>query len=148
MADQLVPASIEDKAWLECLRRDVYQELFKSTFGGWDEARHTRQFEDCWQRAGIWIINVDGVRVGMIQLFEQPDAIEVGEIQIKPSHQSQGIGSRILNHTIAQAHKQHKKVLLSVALKNEPALQLYQRLGFQKVGQNDTHNHMAFNLQS
>ena len=38
MADQLVPASIEDRAWLERLRRYVYQDLFKATFGKWDEA--------------------------------------------------------------------------------------------------------------
>ena len=106
MADQLVPASIEDRAWLERLRRYVYQDLFKATFGKWDEARHARQFEACWERGGIWIINVNDMRVGMIQLFEQPDAVEVCEIQIQPSHQSQGIGSRILKNTIARAHKQ------------------------------------------
>jgi len=148
MADQLVPASIEDRAWLERLRRYVYQDLFKATFGKWDEARHARQFEACWERGGIWIINVNDMRVGMIQLFEQPDAVEVCEIQIQPSHQSQGIGSRILKNTIARAHKQQKRVLLSVALKNKRALQLYHRLGFQKAGQSETHNHMVFDLAS
>src|SRR5436309_8232800 len=99
MADELVPASIEEKGWLEHLRRDVYQELFKATFGGWDEARHARQFAECWERGCISIIKVDGAPVGMIQLFEQPDAVEVGEIQIRPSHQSEGIGSRVLKDT-------------------------------------------------
>ena len=148
MADQLVPASIEDKAWLERLRRDVYQELFKATFGGWDEARHARQFRECWERGGISIIKVDGERVGMIQLFDQPDAVEVGEIQIEPRHQNEGIGSRVLQETVARAHKQRKRVLLSVGLKNARALQLYQRLGFQKVAQNNTHNHMALDPRS
>ena len=143
MIYQLVPASIEDEAWLEQLRRDVYQELFMATFGGWDEARHSRHFSECLQRGGISIIEVDGGRVGMIQMFDQPDAVEVGEIQIQPSYQKQGIGSRVLKEVIARAHEQRKKVLLSVALKNEGAYRLYQRLGFQKVGNNDTHNLMA-----
>jgi ribosomal protein S18 acetylase RimI-like enzyme len=147
MADELIPASVEDKAWLERLRRDVYQELFKATFGGWDEGRHVRQFKECWERGHISIIKVDTSRVGMIQLFEQGGALDVGEIQIQPSHQSQGIGSRILKDTIAQAHKQGKKVTLSVGLKNDRALQLYQRLGFRKVAQSETHQHMVFDLQ-
>jgi ribosomal protein S18 acetylase RimI-like enzyme len=148
MVYQLVPASIEDEAWLERLRRDVYQELFRATFGSWDEGRHARQFGECLNRGGISIIEVDGVRVGMIQLFDQPDAVEVGEIQIQPSHQNQGIGSRVLKDTIAQVHEQRKKVLLSVALKNERAYRLYQRLGFQRVAHNDTHNLMVCDLQS
>ena len=140
MAYQLVPASIEDDAWLERLRREVYQELFTATFGGWDEARHARQFGECLSRGGISIIEVDGARVGMIQLFDQPDAVEVG--------QNQGIGNRVLQDTIARVHDQRKKVLLSVALKNEQAYRLYQRLGFQKVAHNDTHNLMVCDLQS
>src|SRR6476660_6731346 len=76
------------------LRRDVYQELFKMTFGSWDETRHARQFGECLNRGGISIIEVDGAPVGMIQLFDQSDAVEVGEIQIQPSHPNQGIGTR------------------------------------------------------
>jgi ribosomal protein S18 acetylase RimI-like enzyme len=79
----------------------------------------------------------------MIQLFDQPDAIGIGEIQIQPSYQNRGIGTRLLRDTINRAHEQHKKVSLSVALKNERAYRLYERLGFQKVAQNDTHNFMV-----
>jgi ribosomal protein S18 acetylase RimI-like enzyme len=147
MTYQLIQASIEDEAWLERLRRDVYQELDIATFGTWDEARHGRQFGECWNHGGISIIEVEGARVGMIQLFDQPDAVEVGEIQIQPSHQNQGIGSRVLKDTIARFHEQRKKVLLSVALKNERAYRLYQRLGFQKIAHNDTHNLMACDPQ-
>ena len=148
MVYRLMPASIEDEAWLERLRRDVYQELFRATFGSWDEGRHARQFTECLNRGGISIIEVDGLRVGMIQLFDQPDAVEVGEIQIQPNHQNQGIGGRVLKDTIARVHEQRKKVLLSVALKNERAYRLCERLGFQRVAHNDTHNLMACDPQS
>jgi ribosomal protein S18 acetylase RimI-like enzyme len=148
MAYELVPALTEDKEWLERLRRDVYQELFKATFGGWDEVRHIRQFAECWERGHISIITVESVRVGMIQLFEDPDAMEVGEIQIQSSYQSRGIGSGILRDTVARAHKQRKNVRLSVGLKNDRAFQFYQRLGFQKVAQSETHHHMVFEFRS
>lgn len=143
MQYRLVQTSVEDEAWLESLRRVVYQELFVATFGGWDEARHVRQFRECWMRGGISVIEIGSERVGMIQLFERADGIEVGEIQILPSHQNLGIGGRVLRDTIAQAHEQRRKVSLSVGLKNERAYQLYERLGFRKVASDATHNHLS-----
>ena len=98
MAYQLVSAVPEDEAWLEQLRRAVYQELFLATWGGWDEARHLRHCAECWERGGISRIEIDGVRVGMIQLFDHPDGIEIGEIQIQPSYQNRGIGARLLRY--------------------------------------------------
>ncbi len=132
MIYQLVPASVEDEAWLEQLRRDVYQELFMATFGDWDEARHSRQFSECLNRGGISIIEIDGGRVGMVQLFDQPDAVEVGEIQIQPSYQKRGIGSRVLKEVSARAHEQRKKVLLSAALKERGSLPALSTVGASK----------------
>ena len=148
MSYRLVPALDRDEAWLERLRREVYRELFDATFGGWDEVRHLRQFSECWKQGGISVVEVDGVPVGMIQLFGRPDGLEVGEIQILPGHQNLGIGSRVLRDVIAQCHEQRRKVLLSVALKNDRAYRLYERLGFKLVGSSDTHNHMCFDPPS
>ncbi len=39
MEYRLIGALASDEEWLERLRRDVYQELFQTTWGGWDEAR-------------------------------------------------------------------------------------------------------------
>jgi GNAT superfamily N-acetyltransferase len=143
MGYQLVPAAPEDQAWLEQLRRAVYRDLFFATWGGWDEGRHLRHCAQCWERGGIFRIEVNGVCAGMIQLFDQPAAIEVGEIQIQPSYQSRGIGTRLLKDTIARARALGKKVSLSTGLKNHRAFQLYERLGFRQVAQTDTHNHMV-----
>ena len=140
---QLVPATNDDEAWLEALRRAVYQELFDATFGGWDEDRHARQFRECWKQGGISIIGVDAWRVGMIQLFDRTNAIEVREIQILPNHQNLGIGSWVLRDTILRAHQQGRRVMLSVGLKNQRAYQLYERLGFRKIKCDETHNHMS-----
>jgi RimJ/RimL family protein N-acetyltransferase len=87
------------------------------------------------------------VRASAFQFFDLPDAVQVGEIQYSQVA-NQGISSRILKDTIARAHAKRKKVVLSVALKNERAYRLYQRLGFQKVAHNDTHNFMACDAHS
>jgi ribosomal protein S18 acetylase RimI-like enzyme len=138
----LIPATEDDKPWLEDLRRAVYQELFVATWGDWDEDRHQRHWAGCWERGEIRIIDIDGKRVGMIQLFEDEDAVQVGEIQIHPFHQSQGIGTNLLRDTIGRVHKQGKKVSLSTGIQNRRALQLYQRLGFRRIAQSETHDHL------
>ncbi len=139
---RLVPITAEDRPWLEELRRVVYHDLFVATWGSWDEDRHVRHFNECWERGDISAIELDGVRVGMIQLFEQPDAIELREIQIHPSYQNRGIGTLLLRDTVSRAHSHHKKVSLSTGLQNHSAVRLYERLGFVHVAQTETHYHM------
>jgi ribosomal protein S18 acetylase RimI-like enzyme len=140
---RLVPASTEDETWLGELRRSVYQELFRATFGGWDEARHIRHSKECWNSAHIAIIWIDAMRVGMVQTFEEADWVEIGEIQIQPSHQNLGIGSQILTDVIERSHLLGKSVRLSTGLKNERAHKWYRRLGFRSTGQSDTHYHFS-----
>jgi ribosomal protein S18 acetylase RimI-like enzyme len=142
MQYRLVEAAASDNDWLENLRRTVYQDLFQATWGGWDEARHQTHLAACLSKGHISIIEVGGSRVGMIQIFDEPAAIEVGEIQIQPADQNRGIGETVLRDIIAAAHSYGKPVSLRLGLKNERAFRLYQRLGFQQVAKTETHYNM------
>jgi len=139
---RLTDATPTDEPWLEALRRSVYQDLFVATWGAWDEERHRRHFAACMEAGRIFVIEVDGARVGMVQLFDEESSVEVGEIQIQPGDQSRGLGTRVLVDVMASARKHRKSVRLSVGLKNEGALRLYRRLGFKVVATTDTHYHM------
>ena len=142
MRYKLVPALPSDRDWLEALRRAVYQDLFVATWGGWDEARHQRHFAECIELGEINIVELHGERVGIIQIFDRADAIDIGEIQIEPDRQNRGIGTRVLLDIISAARVTKKPVRLSVALKNDNAFRLYTRLGFRQVGRSETHNLM------
>ena len=144
MIYNLENASEANRAWLEKLRRAAYYDLFLATFGTWDEERHQRHCDECWKKSAISLIVVGGSKVGMIQLFERADEIEVGEIQIHPDHQRQKIGTQLLQDVVARGHRQGKGIVLSVPLKNERAYRLYERLGFHCVGQNHTHYRLQF----
>ena len=139
---RLVRAVARDQRWLDQLRRSVYRDLFIAIFGSWDEEHHVRHTNECWDRGHISIIEVAGERVGMIQILDQPGSVEIGEMQIQPSHQSRGIGSRILSDIVNQTHKRGKSVRLSVALKNERAYEFYRRCGFQEMAQTETHTQL------
>ncbi len=103
-----------------------------------------RHFAECWERGDIYVIEVEGARVGMAQLLDHADSIEIGEIQIQPAHQGRGIGSRVLRDTMAGAQVLGKKVSLSTGLQNHRAVSLYERLGFRRVAESETHIHMAY----
>ncbi len=127
---------------MDGLRRRAYAELFDATWGGWDEARHSRHFLGSMRRGHISIIEVDGDRVGMIQVFEDDRGVEVGEIQIDPSHQGRGIGTSVLLEVLSDADAQGREVSLRVGLRNDRAIRLYERLGFRTVERTATHRHM------
>jgi ribosomal protein S18 acetylase RimI-like enzyme len=79
----------------------------------------------------------------MIQVFNELDAIEVGEMQVQPRDQNRGIGATVLLDIIAMAHSYGKRVSLRVGLKNDRAFRLYRRLGFQQVAKTETRFDMA-----
>jgi len=52
---------------------------------------------------------------------------------VLPGYRGQGIGSDLLRHLIAAAQRQYPALSLSVSSEN-PAVRLYQRLGFEIIG--------------
>ena len=144
MKYRLVDASSADEAWLESLRRRVYADLFTATWGSWDEARHARHFSEQIRHGHISIIEVNGIQIGMIQLLEDQDGVEIRELQVDPCHQGQGIGTSVLLDVIRDASARGQDIRLSVGLKNQQAVRLYERLGFSSVGQSQTHLNMKY----
>lgn len=112
---------------------------FVATWGLWGEDRHRRHFSACMEHGHISVIEVGGERVGMIQLLEHADALEVAEVQIDPIHQGRGIGTDVLRSVISQAETHGRPVRLKVGLQNKGAIRLYERIGFAVVGQSETH---------
>jgi ribosomal protein S18 acetylase RimI-like enzyme len=148
MRYRLLRVATRDQRWLDRLRRGVYRDLFVATFGSWNEARHVRDTNECWDRGHISIIQVDGERVGMIQILDQAGSVEIGEMEIEPSQQNRGIGGRIMSDIINQAHKRGKSVVVSVALKNDHAYRFCERHGFRQVAQTETHRRLQCEPQS
>ena len=140
----LIPASNSDEEWLDTLRRRAYRKLFDATWGGWDEARHQRHFSESWNDGCISIIVTDGHPVGMIQLLEAGDSVEVAEIQILPEQQNLGLGAAVLADVIEVACRRNKFVSLYLGLKNTAAYRLYTRLGFKETERSDTHIYMTY----
>ena len=139
----LKPATDADQPWLDSLRRAAYRDLFDVTWGGWDETRHKRHFSEFWEAGNVSIVLIDGQPVGVVQLFDSEETIEIGEIQVLPDFQNRGIGSHILCSVIELARNEGKRASLHLGLKNYGAFRLYERLGFEETARSDTHIYMT-----
>lgn len=140
---QLRPAEEMDREFL-------YQVKKQSNFGyisdlwGWDEDVQRREFaQDFQQIQEFSIITIDGADAGFLQLQKGTDFLNVAEIHLLPPFQSQGVGSAVLKNI--QADAEGLPVLIGCFRANKRAYQLYQRLGFAPITENDTHFILIYN---
>ena len=76
------------------------------------------------------IIERDGSAVGRLYLDESPDQLHIIDIALLPDQRGGGFGTAILSDLLEDARNASKKVSIFVE-KNNPALTLYHRLGFE-----------------
>ena len=63
------------------------------------------------------------------------DDAEIMDIGVSKTHQRQGIAVAMMNHLISRARRQGaRRMLLEVSVVNDPAIALYHRFGFQRIG--------------
>ena len=75
--------------------------------------------------------------LGFFKVVSSKD-IYLAEIQIARSYQNKGIGSKIIKELIEEAKVKNKRIWLKV-IRGNPALKLYQRLGFVVFETSSTH---------
>lgn len=91
----------------------------------------------------IRIVMREAVAVGMLKLDRSADPWVVIQIQIDPAYQGQGLGTLIIRQLQAEVVARGVGLALSV-LKVNPAKALYDRLGFQVIGENGDSYEMRY----
>ena len=81
------------------------------------------------------IIEMDGRPIGRMWVDEWKDQIRLVDIALMPAYRAGGIGTRLLRDLFERGTKAGKPVTIHVESFN-PALRLYERLGFEKVDTN------------
>lgn len=84
----------------------------------------------------LWLIaEADGVVAGYVGSQTVLDSADMMNLAVSQDFRRQGIGEQLVNSlTEALAEKGVKTLLLEVRISNEPAKELYQKLGFEIVG--------------
>lgn len=79
--------------------------------------------------ASFQVISYDDVPIGRLYLDRRSDEIRIVDIALLPEYRGQGFGTYILKKIHLEAIKFHLPVRIHVE-KNNPAMQLYDRLGY------------------
>jgi len=88
-----------------------------------------------------FIVKQKEEQVGAIKYVETSNEIEILQLQILPNHQGKGIGKQLMNYMIQVSSSLNKDLILRV-LKENPARYLYERFGFQTIGEDQYEFHM------
>lgn len=82
--------------------------------------------------ASLQIIERDGISIGRLYVAHWEREIRIMDIALLPESRGSGIGTKLLRGLQEQASSAGKSLTIHVERFN-PALKLYQRLGFQQV---------------
>lgn len=82
--------------------------------------------------------------IGRLYIDRRADEIRIIDIALLPNFRGQGIGSGLLQKILLEGQHSQKPVRIHVE-QNNRALGLYERLGFQKIGENGVYFLMEWN---
>lgn len=147
----LRPATADDEAFLFQLyasTRDEFRLL------DWDEQQKQAlmkmqydarrfQYDESYPQAEASIILAGELPIGRLLVNESDREITLVDIALMPEHRNLGIGAELIQQLLNRAASAKKPVRLHV-LKSNPALNLYERLGFLRTGDQSMYFEMTF----
>ena len=117
----------EDLDWLDEFYESLMRPYVELTHV-WDENR----FREIYNTETISVIQLNGEDIGMLKTEKRKDHICLGDIQLKEAFQRRGIGTSLIRDLIEKAKADGLPLRLRV-LKENPVVELYNRLGFVKT---------------
>ena len=101
-----------------------------------------QQYDASYPQAESAIILCDDRPIGRRLVDRTAREITLIDIALLPEHRNAGIGTNLMQKLLAEAAEERKPVRLHV-LKSNPALRLYERLGFSRVGDHSMYFEMV-----
>ena len=95
------------------------------------QAQHAH-YQKHFPEASYQIIEQLGEPIGRLYLDRRPDELRIIDIALLPEKRGEGIGGVLMRNILDEAAIAGKPVRIHVE-RNNPAMHLYERLGFQKV---------------
>ena len=119
---------------------------------GWPEAQQRaflrmqygaqqRWYRSMYAQAEHRIIELEGRAIGRFMVLHEPERAVLVDISLLPEQRGRGIGGELIRRLIQQCVQNNIALRLQV-LKSNPALRLYERLGFIQTGEDQMYFQM------
>ena len=128
-------ASLNDVEFLVDLRMETMEDHLRKAGITLSLAEHRERVLHNFPFAKI--IMYQGENIGMIKWVKNPTNYEIEQFQIAQKYQGKGIGVNIIKECLKESELERLPIKLSV-LKNNKAQFLYERLGFERCGEDST----------
>ena len=100
-------------------------------------------FRQHWKAPQVRIITLDGSDIGWLQSFVKGNELFLAQLFVHSALRRQGIGTDVVNGLIEEAARAGQAVTLGV-VKTNPALRLYERLGFHTTHEDERKFYMRW----
>lgn len=134
---------LDDFDFLFELKKQNFKWYVDKIWGWNDEEQKQRlkqDLEEHLEHKRIILINNEVAGIYVVHTTENGDLF-INEISILKKYQHKGIGRKILEQQLEENHKSNVRTILQV-FKDNPAKNLYERLGFKVYGETETHYQM------
>lgn len=105
-------------------------------------AQHNH-YQEHYPAASFDIVLIGDEAVGRLYVDEWENEIRIVDISLLPQYCNKGIGSSLLKDVIKKASESDKCTSMHVEISN-PALRLYERLGFEKQSEQGIYHQMKW----
>ena len=109
-------------------------------------AQH-RAYQETYEGSDFLVILMNDRPIGRLYLGRWEQEIRIIDIALLPECRNGGIGSAILEAILAEAARGAKRVTIHVEMFN-PALRLYDRLGFRRLGEHGVYYFMQWSPEA
>ena len=89
-------------------------------------------YQEHYEGASFDVVLIDGVPAGRLYVHRRPAEIRLVDITLLPEFRTGGLGTSILGDLLAEGETAGKPVTIHVEIYN-PAMRLYERLGFRPI---------------
>jgi GNAT superfamily N-acetyltransferase len=131
-------AGPDDCEFAYSVKKAAFREYVEKVWG-WDEQEQRQLHEQRFRTQEFQVIHWEGIDVGIMAVVVAPDCVKLNGLFLLPAHQGHGIGRRCMLLVIAEARQLGLPVRLQVMKVNPRARAFYERLGFIRIGETDTH---------
>ena len=139
MTLEFFQAAEADKKYLLQLRKQTMTQHLERTGQYLSDEQHANRVD--YEFACSHIVFHQGVRIGFAKFRSTPEELEIIQVQVDPKQQRKGYGTDIIMEIM---QRRQAKTLKLTVLKGNPAVDLYTRLGFKIVREDNYEYHMHY----